>query len=257
MQPRRYEQLSVEERNLIHRQRNAGCSVRAIARTLRRSPSTIWREVRRNGAAADYDAGAAQRRAQARVRRGPRKLVCGGELMTHVIEQLHEGWSPEQIAGRLGALHADEPSRRVSHETIYCAIYALPRGQLRKALIGELRNSHRERLSRARGTDRRATIPNMRSIRERPIEACARLVPGHWEGDLIKGAANASAVGTLVERKSRYLILAKLRDASAAATLHAFTRRFRHVPPQLRKNLDLRPGPRDGASRATDAPLAH
>ena len=77
----------------------------------------------------------------------------------------------------------------------------------------------------------------MRSIRERPIEACARLVPGHWEGDLIKGAANASVVGTLVERKSRYLILAKLRDASAAATLHAFTRRFRHVPPQLRKTL--------------------
>jgi IS30 family transposase len=113
----------------------------------------------------------------------------------------------------------------------------LPRGELRKALIGELRRAHRERLSRARGTDRRGTIPNMRSIRERPIEACGRLVPGHWEGDLIKGARNASAVGTLVERKSRYLILAKLADASAHATLHAFSRRFRHVPPQMRKTL--------------------
>ena len=100
-----------------------------------------------------------------------------------------------------------------------------------------MRRAHRERLSRARGTDRRGTIPNMRSIRERPIEACGRLVPGHWEGDLIKGARNASAVGTLVERKSRYLILAKLTDASADATLHAFSRRFRHVPPQMRKTL--------------------
>jgi IS30 family transposase len=237
MERKAYEHLSAEERNVIHRQNNLGLSVRAIARTLNRAPSTIAREVWRNGGRASYDAAAAGRNAQARVRRGPRKLVWGSKLMDHVVEQLHGGWSPEQIAGRLRSMHPDAPEARVSHETIYCALYALPRGELRKALIGELRRAHRERLSRARGTDRRGTIPNMRSIRERPIEACGRLVPGHWEGDLIKGARNASAVGTLVERKSRYLILAKLTDASADATLHAFSRRFRHVPPQMRRTL--------------------
>lgn len=134
-------------------------------------------------------------------------------------------------------MHPDEPPWQVSHETIYCALYALPRGALRKELIASLRKAHQRRRSRTRGADRRGILPNMTSIHGRPIEVAARQVPGHWEGDLIKGAGNRSAVGTLVERKSRYLLLAKMRDASAEATLKAFTQRFRHVPLCVRKTL--------------------
>jgi IS30 family transposase len=122
MERKAYEHLSAEERNMIHRQTNVRLSVRAIARTLNRAPSTIAREVRRNGGRDSYDAAAAGRNAQARVRRGPRKLVWGSALMDHVVEQLHGGWSPEQIAGRLRSMHPDSPEARVSHETIDCAL---------------------------------------------------------------------------------------------------------------------------------------
>jgi IS30 family transposase len=148
-----------------------------------------------------------------------------------------QGWSPEQIAGRLRRMHPDDSSFHVSHETIYCAIYALPRGELRKELIAQLRFAHKTRMPRARGQDRRGQLPNMTSIHLRPIEVAARLIPGHWEGDLIKGAGNRSAVGTLVERKSRYLIMARLPDSSAQSVLEAFTARFRHVPACVRKTL--------------------
>jgi IS30 family transposase len=134
-------------------------------------------------------------------------------------------------------MYPDDPEWRVSHETIYCAIYALPRGELRRELTALLRHAHKARLPRSRGQDHRGQLPNMRSIHLRPIEVAARIVPGHWEGDLIKGAGNRSAVGTLVERTSRYLIMARLPDASAEAVLEAFTRRFRHVPPAVRKTL--------------------
>jgi IS30 family transposase len=134
-------------------------------------------------------------------------------------------------------MNPDDPALHVSHETIYCAIYAVPRGELRNELIAQLRFAHKARMPRARGQDRRGTLPNMTSIHQRPIEVAARLVPGHWEGDHIKGPGNRSSVGTLVERKSRYLMLVKLRDGSAEATLEGFTRKFRHVPLAMKKSL--------------------
>lgn len=234
----RYLQLNADERDVIQGELNRGSSLRAIARLLGRPASAVSREVARTGAGRrGYDAARAERAACARRRRGPRKLAAGTELLAHVASQLRGGWSPQQIAGRLRRMHPDEPEARVSHETIYCALYAMPRGELRAELIGQLRRAHKARLPRARGRDRRGCLPNMTPIAARPPEVAARLVPGHWEGDLIKGAANRSAVGTLVERKSRYVMLAKMQGTTADAALEAFTGRFRHVPGCVRKTL--------------------
>jgi IS30 family transposase len=125
----------------------------------------------------------------------------------------------------------------ISHETIYCAIYAMPRGSLRTELVKALRKSHAGRLPRARGSSRFTGIQGMTPIALRPPEVAARIVPGHWEADLIKGAANASAVGTMVERTSRFIMLTSLPNASASSVLDGFTRRLRTVPTSLRKTL--------------------
>ena len=135
-------------------------------------------------------------------------------------------WSPEQIALALARLHPLGHECRVSHETIYHCTYAMPVGELRKELIASLRHAHNKRLPRSKGKDRRGQIPNMLSIHVRPPEIEDRQVPGHWEEDLIKGEGNASAVGTLVERTSRLVMLVKLpefKPASAANVLQAFT----------------------------------
>ena len=232
-----YSHITMEERNVIHSGKNDGLSLRAIARRLNRPPSAVTRELARNTVGQSYVASRAGSAALARRRRGTRKLGLDSALFTRVKELMTQGWSPEQVAGRLRRMEPDKSAWHVCHETIYCAIYAVPRGELRSDLIALLRKAHKARKSRVRGTDRRGTLPNMTSIHLRPIEVAARIVPGHWEGDLIKGAGNRSAVGTLVERKSRYLILAKLPDASADAVLESFTKRFRHVPSCVRKTL--------------------
>jgi IS30 family transposase len=159
----------------------------------------------------------------------------GTELWRSVVRGLYSGWSPEPIAGRLRKAHAEDRSQRVSHETIYLALYALPRGELRKELPAQLRQGHKTRRPRARGQDRRGGWCDMTSIHERPEEVETREAPGHWEGDLIKGAGNRSAVGTLVERKSRYVILVRMRGTDAEAALEGFTRHFRRIPACVRK----------------------
>jgi len=128
-------------------------------------------------------------------------------------------------------------SRQVSHETIYAAIYVLPRGQLRKELLSYLRQGRKARRPRSRGKDRRGQIPNMVSIHDRPPEVETRLVPGHWEGDLIKGTVSGGAVGTLVERQTRLLLLVKLDDCTARTTCRAFTKKLRRVPAPMRKTM--------------------
>lgn len=232
-----YRHFNADDRNSIHRGLNEGLSCRQIAEQLGRCPSAVSREISRNRLGGSYDALRAGERARSRCRRGRRKLVVGTVLLGEVHRGLLGGWSPEQIAGRLQQMHPDEPSERVSHETIYRYIYAQPRGELRKTLIGALRQAHKRRLLRSRGGDRRGRLPEMVSIHERPIEVLGRAVPGHWEGDLIKGAGNASAVGTLVERHSRYLLLAKMQGCDAEAVLEGFTRRMRTLSPAVRKTL--------------------
>lgn len=148
-----YQQLTVDDRNLIQRGLNTGMSCRQIAQRLGRCPSTVTREITRNQTTATYDAVSADRDAHRRRRRGRRKLVAGSPLLPVVITDLKAGWSPEQIAGRLKHRHPDEPQRLVSHETIYRYIYAQPRGELRKTLIAALRQAHKTRLPRTRGQD--------------------------------------------------------------------------------------------------------
>jgi IS30 family transposase len=232
-----YKHLSMEERNAIHRGRSEGRSLRAMARDLGRSASTISREWARNGASVAYDALSAQTGYRRRRRRGHHKLAPGTPLWRSVVMDLYRGWSPEQIAGRRKTMYPDEPTQRVSHETIYLALYALPRGELRKALLAQLRQGHAARRPRGRGQDRRGGLKNMTAIHDRPAEVANREVPGHWEGDLIKGAGNRSAVGTLVERTSRYVVLARMDGTDADAALEAFSRKFRRIPACVRKSL--------------------
>lgn len=248
-----YQQLSIEERTMIQTQLGMGIKPAAIAVGLNRSASTLSRELRRNGwvrppvcrgpgrppVAGGYRAEAAHRRAQACAvtPRVERRLRPGTALWKHVLRYLKAGYSPEQIAGTLALVHSQTPSLRVSHETIYTAIYAMPRGALRTTVMGWLRFGHTKRRPRARGEDRRGKIPDMVSIRDRPPEVEERLIPGHWEGDLIKGARNRSAVGTLVERTTLFTVLSRMDDASARAALEGFSHVLNRIAAQRRLSL--------------------
>ena len=163
-----------------------------------------------------------------------RKLVIGNSLWNKVSDGLQQGLSPEQVAGTLERMN--EPVR-LCHETIYQAIYAMPKGGLRTDMIALLRFGHNKRRPRSRGVDRRGQIPDMTSIDLRPADIAERLVPGHWEGDHIKGAGNRSQVGTLVERKTRYVALVKLRDGTAPATTAGFGTILQRFDVDLRRSL--------------------
>ena len=217
-------------------------SLRAIARRLDRAPSTVSRDVRRLGNYTPHYAPAQalyvalHRRSQSR--RGRRKLIAGSPLFEHVAGQLRAGWSPLQIAGRLRRMDSEIRPGTISHESIYTALYALPRGELRKELLGHLRQERQNRRPRSRGTDRRqGFVTDAIKIAGRPEDVAGRLIPGHWEGDLIKGAANRSAVGTLVERTSRLVLLARMDALDAETTRCAFERSFENVPEPFRKSL--------------------
>lgn len=134
-------------------------------------------------------------------------------------------------------MYPDQPEHHVSHETIYTAIYAQPRGELRRQLIACLRQGRGTRMPRSRGTDRRAQIPEMLSIHVRPPEIDDRVMPGHWEGDFIRGAGNKSSVGVLVERASRLVLLARMEDATAAAALAGFTVKLNSIAAPMRQSL--------------------
>jgi IS30 family transposase len=189
--------MSAEEREPVSLGLTQGESLRTMARVLGRAPSTVSREHARNAMRTPYRACTAQTLATARARqpRRPRTLLDPW-LWQYVRTQLTEGYSPEQIAGRLQRADPDDMRKQLSAETIYVGLYVLPRGTLRSALLAALRQARKARRPRARGTDRRGQIPNMTPIAERPAEVVTRTVPGHWEGDLIKGARNGSAVGT-------------------------------------------------------------
>ena len=214
-----YHELSATERVTIQIGLCNGFSQRRLARLMNRSPSTVSREIRRNrNAQGEYVADDAQRLMHTRrvVCRPAKRLVPGNELFELVAHLLRQRFSPEQIAGKLRTMKSPSfEDAYVCRETIYNAIYALPVGELRKELIICLRQGKTTRRPRSGGVDRRGQIPDMVSIHVRPPEIEDRLMPGHWEGDLIKGKANASAVATLVERTSGYLILAKMNDATA------------------------------------------
>jgi IS30 family transposase len=165
------------------------------------------------------------------------KLDVDGLTWLRVLTLLDWRWSPQQISGTLKRVFPNDPTHHVSHETIYSAIYAQPRGELRRQLIACLRRGHSTRMPRTRGVDRRGQIPDMLSIRVRPPEIEDRVMPGHWEGDLIKGAANQSSVGVLVERSSRLVLLAKMQDATAASALAGFSAKLNSIAKPMRHSL--------------------
>ena len=217
-----------------------GASTRAIARVLARPPSTVSREFARNGCPErGYESHTAmalhaQRRSAAKP---AAKLDVASVAWGVVMTLLSWKWSPQQIAATLKRVFPHEPQRHVSHETIYTAIYAQPRGELRRQLVACLRQGRSTRMPRSRGTDRRGQIPDMLSIHVRPPEVDDRVMPGHWEGDFIKGAGNKSSVGVLVERTSRLVLLARMENATAAAALAGFTVKLNAIAAPMRQSL--------------------
>ncbi len=232
--------LLVREREEIAAGLAAGESLRAIAARLGRPASTVSREVRRNSRGArHYRALAAQGQAQWRAARPKTaKLAGNDELRGWVQGKLEENWSPEQISAMLPAEFPDRPEMRVSHETIYQSIYVQGRGALRRELAASLRTGRALRKPRRKTGERRGRIPGMVMISERPAEAADRAVPGHWEGDLIIGAGNKSAIGTLVERSTRFVLLLHLPQGyEAPQVAAAMTGAMAGLPAALRRSV--------------------
>ena len=232
--------LSLVEREEISRGLVAGRGVSAIARELGRATSTISREVNANGGPGHYRAWAGERRAFERsARPKPARLDSNPRLKKIVEDWLLLRWSPQQIARRLRFEFPDDPEMWVSHETIYQSIYVQGRGTLRKELAACLRTGRARRrphaLTRA---SQKGKLRGMVNISERPAEVADRAVPGHWEGDLIIGTLSGSAIGTLVERSTRFVVLLHLPDGHGAeAVLEALTRQVLTLPDQLVRSL--------------------
>jgi IS30 family transposase len=233
--------LSLEEREEISRGLAAGDSIRAIADTLSRSPSTVCREVNANGGPNKYRALVADRAACRRALRPKRAKLAQCRRLRGVVERkLEAKWSPLQISAWLASQYPDRPEMQVSHETIYQSLFVQSRGALRKELHSHLRSG---RAMRRPKTYVKANhigagkLKNMVMISERPAEVKDRAVPGHWEGDLIFGKKMTS-IGTLIERHSRYVILLKLPNGHGAeAVRKAMTKRILTLPAQLRRSI--------------------
>lgn len=233
--------LSADERETIGLEAAAGAGVRAIARLLGRDPSTVSRELRRNVSVKRpraYRPRLAQHKAEQRARRPkPSKIASNPALRERVQQDLLEQFSPEQIAARLRREFPDDESMQVSHESIYRSLFVQGRGELRRELTKNLRTGRALRRPRGR-VERRGQLPDMVMISERPAEAADRAVPGHWEGDLIIGANSRSAIGTLVERSTRFVMLLHLpHDHRAETVRDAIITAMQQLPEHLRRSL--------------------
>jgi IS30 family transposase len=232
--------LSLAEREEILRGLLAGLSSRTIASLLGRAPSTISRELRRNGGRQRYGVSRAELGSERSARRPKAyKLIESPQLRGYVERKLEVRWSPQQISASLAREYPDNPEMRVSHETIYRALFVQARGALRKELTACLRTGRTQRCSHKRteysGTGR---LREMVMISERPPEATDRGVPGHWEGDLLMGKGGRSAISTLVERSSRYAMLVHLPNGRTAEAVRlALMRELKHLPAELKKTL--------------------
>jgi transposase, IS30 family len=230
--------LSFEERERIFVGVCRGESDSEIARAIGRHRATVGRELRRCAERRQYRPLRAARVARALARRPkPTKLQTSPRLLSAVEEGLQRRWSPQQISARLKLDHPDDEGMRISHETIYRSLYVQSRGELRRQLTASLRTGRSTRRSRRR-IGARGGIAEMVPIAERPPEVDERRVPGHWEGDLLIGAQGKSAIATLVERQTRYVLLARLgRDRTTSHVVAALKERIAELPAQLLKSL--------------------
>jgi IS30 family transposase len=229
--------LSYEERARIAARLELGQGVREIAVALGRSPSTISREIARNGGRECYRSVRAEQRAQRCARRPKASKLSGAPRLLGTVEDgLEARWSPEQISARLKQDHPDDQEMRISPETIYRSLYVQSRGELRWQLTQKLRSGRRTR--RAQGpAETRGRIPEMIPIAQRPPEVDDRRVPGHWEGDLLVGAGGKSAIVTLVERQTRYVLLAALEDQTSLHVTDVLAERIAGLPEHLARSL--------------------
>ena len=231
--------LTLIDREEISRGLTAERSLRSIARNLGRAASTISREVRRNGGVKNYRAAQSDTAAWDRAHRPkPCKLVGNDYLCRAISAKLTRKWSPQQIAGWLMREHPDDENKRVSHETIYRSLFIQTRGVLKKELLAHLRATRSIRRSR-HATLKRSGLGQIKdtiSIRERPADVEDRAVPGHWEGDLIAGSGN-SFIATLVERHSRFVMLAKVGNKDSHSVVQALIKQAHKLPKELYRSL--------------------
>ena len=231
--------LTVLEREEISRGIATHQSARSMARLLGRSPSTVSRELSRNGGYDRYRAALADEKAWVRARRPkPCKLARSPGLRQAVARKLRLNWAPEQIAGWLKRAHPDDECFYVSHETIYRSLFVQARGVLKKELLCHLRSKRTIRRSKRADPngDQRGQIKDLVSIRERPAAVEDRAVPGHWEGDLLSGSKN-SYIATLVERQTRYVMLAKVSNKDTQTVVSALIKQSKALPNELYKSL--------------------
>ena len=230
-------QLTLEEREEISRGLAANLSIRSIASLLDRSPSTICREINRNGGAARYRATSAD---QAAWKRGKRPKPCvlktNPTLRALVVEKLSSNWSPEQISAWLLLTYPEDETLRVSHETIYKTLFIQTRGLFRKELRNHLRTKRKFRHSKHHRAGTRSSIVDAVPISERPPEVEDRAIPGHWEGDLIQGSKN-SFIATVVERQSRFTVLVKVDGKGTETVVSSLSRQMKKLPALLQKSL--------------------
>jgi IS30 family transposase len=233
-----YTRLTLTDREEISRGMGAQEEFAEIARRLGRPTSTVSREVWLNVRYSfTYRAERGQERARAAHHGRPKKLDTHESLRAYVYAKLKVEWSPEEIAQRLKLEYPKDNSMRISHETIYQHLYCLPAGELKKELLRGLRQKRKLRQHRANAHYRRSRIPQAASIADRPAEVADRVVPGHWEGDLVVGLGHKSAIGTLVERTTRLTLIVKLSMKNAPAVRTAFAKAFRRIPRQFSKTL--------------------
>jgi len=240
--PTQFRRLTSAEREEVSRGLAQGESISAIALRLDRAPSTVSREVNHNSGKSGYRAFSAGRRAKEHAssrRNGKSRLAQEARLRVYVLEKLRQRWSPREIVSRMLEEHPDDTAMRISHEAIYRYIYVLPRGALKQTLIKALRQERAYRRKRERGNveETRGKIADMLSIEERPREVADRTVPGHWEGDLLLGKYKRTALGTLVERTTRYTILVPLQAKDAESVRKAYAKELGALPKEIAKTL--------------------
>lgn len=231
--------LTLAEREEISRAVVAGQSIRSIATSLGRAPSTISREIKRNGDQECYRASQANQAAWDRTRRPKTCKLVDNRTLAHIVAgKLQLQWSPEQIAGWLKHTYPDDENYQVSHETIYRSLYIQARGALKKELVQHLRRTRVMRRSRhhTQKTDNHGRIKDTVSISERPATVEDRAVPGHWEGDLLCGSGN-SQIATLVERHTRYVMLVKVARKDTETVINALIKNTSKLPQELYKSL--------------------